>query len=541
MWFRRIIWLSTFILILALQACGGGGGVSGTTSTGGVNLSLTDAPGDFDNVYITVSAVRFHKSDVADPRAGDWLWYRLASPVTVDLLSLANGNMQALWNNIQLPIGTYKQIRLHLVPTFNANPPAGHQYFNEVAISGTTYPLIVPDADDGIKLVGSFAVTDGGSLKLAIDFNASEDIVEFHEGAGADYVLKPRLAYFDLDHAGAIIGKLSTSGSITAPRFVIKAERLATAQEMLDSGSTATYHVIRRWTVPRADGTFILFPVSTRVTSTWDVVIRGLNTETMIIKGVPVANGTTPISNATDLSTISTSTTSSPDYPVAGTIQSPTGAWVQFYQTLPGPGEYPYEIRFRDFNPLWGGFHQTFYLNNDQIKVADFVSSGSALLFSPVSPANGIGQYDAVAGALLYQRSTPSVVTSSTTTVAFTTLNIISPYTLNSVTGVISLGTNTMMFNKMNGNMNSGLLFAVHGGMIVNTLNGFNSTIGNQMVSGGSYTITLPGGFPGAFYGIDAAGWQAPLPSIYKAIGIPQIVDLRTGNDTADIDMLPLW
>ena len=541
MWYRRSIWFSLFILILTLQACGGGGGGSAETGTGGVNLSLTDAPGDFDNVFITVSAVRFHKSDVADPRAGDWLRYDLASPVTVDLLSLANGNMQSLWNNIQLPIGTYKQIRLHLVPTFNSGPPNGHTFYNEVIIGGTTYALNIPDADDGIKLVGTFAVTGGNTLKLAIDFNASDDIVEFHEGAGADYVLKPRLEYFNLDHAGAIIGKLSTSGSITAPRFVIKAERLATAQEMLDSGSTSTYHVVRRWTVPRADGTFILYPLSTAVTGTWDVMIRGLNTRTMIVKGVPITRGTTSTSGATDLATINTSTTSTPDYPVAGTIQSPTGAWVQFYQTLPGPGEYPYEIRFRHFNPLWGGFRQTFYLNDDQIQVADFVSSGATLAFTPMTPANGIGQYDAVAGALLYQRSTPSVVTSSTTTVTFTMLDVISPYSLNSVTGAISLGTNGMMFTKMNGHMNSGLLFAVHGGMIVNTLNSFNSTIDSQMASGGSYTINLPGGFPGAFYGIDAVAWHAPLPSNYKAIGIPQIVDLRTGNDMANIDMLPLW
>ncbi|MGE5172623.1 MAG: hypothetical protein ACM3MD_02220 [Betaproteobacteria bacterium] len=78
---------------------------------------------------------------------------------------------------------------------------------------------------------------------------------------------------------------------------MIKAERLA-------SDGTNTYHVVRRWTAPRPDGSFILYPVSTLVTSTWDVVIRGLNYQTVIIKGLPITKGATPTSGATDLGTI---------------------------------------------------------------------------------------------------------------------------------------------------------------------------------------------------------------------------------------------
>jgi hypothetical protein len=530
------------VLLLAgsFQACSSSSSSGTVSPSGSLSVMVTDAPGDFDNVYITVKSVRFHTSDVADPRAGDWLTYPLTPPVTVDLLSLANGNMQSLWNNIQLPVGTYKQIRLHLVPTFTANPPTGHQNYNEVVIGGTAYPLHVPDANDGIKLAGTFAVTAGSTLRLAIDFNAAEDIVELHEGT--DFVLKPRLGYFDLDHAGAIIGKLSTGPMFLNSGFVIKAERLATAKEMLNSGSTYTYHVVRRWTVPESDGSFVLYPVSTLVTGTWDVVIRGLNTETMIIKEVPITNGATPTSGATDLGTIITSPTNTPnnDYPVAGTIQSPTGAWVQFYQTLQAPGEYPYEIRFRHFNPLWGGFRKTFMLNNDQIQVGTFVSNSVISTLTATSPREGIGGYKAVAGAILFDRFTLStLVTSSTMTVAFTSpLTVMSPYHGNTVSGSITM-SNSMMNNKMD----SGLLFAVQGGMIVNAIR-----VDNQMTGmmSNSYNLTnLPGGtssnvLPGAFYGIDAVGWTAS-PSIYKAIALPQIVDLRQGDDTANMNMLPLW
>ncbi len=526
-----------FGMLTLLSSCGGSSSGGGTAAQqGAVNLSLVDAPGDFDHVYVTARDVWFHTSDVADPRATGWVKFPLTTPVTIDLLALANGDMEPIWENIQLPVGTYKQIRIFLEPTYpnSANPaPSGHSYFNEVVTGSTTFPLYIPDADHGIKLVGAFAVKTGATLKLAVDFDAGEDIVELHNGI--DYVLKPRLKCFDLDHAGAIIGKLASGGTFTtAPHFVIKAERL-------DSTGTNTYHVVRRWTVPRADGSFTLYPVSTRVTSTWDVVVRGLNYKTVIIKGVPLTNGSTPIIGATDLGTIQVSpvAATSQDYPVAGTITAPTGAWVQFYQTLPGTNEYPYEIRFRHFNPLWGGFNQTFMLNNDQIQTGHYISNSIISALTTTTPVEGIGGYQAIASAILFDRSSAVPVSSATTTVEFDTpLTVSSPYSSNSVTGMIVMNNPVKMMNKMD----RGLLFAVNGGMIVNSID-----ISSSMMAGGPYTISdLPGGSPttplyGAFYGIDAVGWSSSNPLLYKAIAIPQIVDLRTGNDTVNMTMLPLW
>jgi hypothetical protein len=95
----------------------------------------------------------------------------------------------------------------------------------------------------------------------------------------------------------------------------------------------------------------------------------------------------------------------------------------------------------------------------------------------------------------------------------------------------------------MGSKMNRGRLFAVHGGMIVDAVD-----VNSQMTvtTNNGYSLTnLPGGdattpLPGAFYGLEAVGWTSS-PSIYKAIAIPQIVDLRKGDDTANMDMLPLW
>ncbi len=532
MYRKFVIGIMIVLVIFTLHACGGGGGSSGTAQIGGVQLSATDAPGDFDHVYITVKAVWFHLNSDAGPNDAGWQTFTLTQPVTIDLMQLANGNMQSLWNSIQLPAGTYRQIRLLLEPTYPtaANPaPTGHTYFNEVISIGstTTAPLFVPDAEHGIKLTGTFAVTAGGTLRLAIDFDAGHDIVDFRTG---EYILKPRLAYFDLDHAGAIVGRLAlaSAGSITTPHFVIKAERL-------DSDGTNTYHVVRRWTIPNSNGNFILYPVSTLVTSTWDVAIRGLDHQTVIIKGVPVTNGATPASGATDLGTITMTAATSSDYPVDGTITSPTGAWVQFYQTLPGTGEYPYEIRFRHFNPLLGRF-LGFELSSDLIQVGTY-STGTIALTPAIPVADGVagaGRYDVVADAILYTRSTSTLVTSGTTTVAFGTLPVVNVngWQGNSISGTIS---SSMTFTN-------GALFAVHGGMIVNAM----STVMNTMpaISNGmTYTLSnLPGGslstpHPLAIYGVEAIGWT----SNHAAVAIPALADLSTGDATGiDMNMILL-
>lgn len=459
----------------------------------------------------------------------------LATPVTLDLLTLANGNVsQALWNNIQLPSGNYQQIRVILAGTedpLSASAQAmSLQYNNEVVTGGVESPLHIPDALHGIRLVGSFSMATAGALRLAIDFDAGHDIVDFRTG---EYILKPRLAYFDLDHVGAITGKLSTSGTFTTtPRFVIKAERLA-------SNGTATYHEVRRWTVPRSDGTFVLYPVSTLVTSTWDVVVRGVNYQTVIIKGVPITRGATPTNQATDLGTITMTAAGSQDYTTSATITSPTGAWLTFNQTLPGTGEYPYAIRFRHFHPLTGKF-TGFPLSNMPLSVGTYTTG--SITFSTVIPQEGVGGYIAAADGDLFDRGDYQTITASTSSVTFPALTVTSPYRDNSIAGTVSM---TMPL-RMNNKMDKGVLFAIHGGMIVNAM-----SVDSQMATGGTYTMTnLPGGsittpLPGAFYGIEALGWSStpmpmsPLP--YSAIAIPQVVDLRTSSDTADMQMEPLW
>lgn len=534
--------LISVLLAVAVQGCSKSSSSdslittsSGNSPSGSLSVMVTDAPGDFDNVYITVKDIWFHTSESAGPSEAGWVKKPLASPVTVDLLTLANGTMSSLWSGITLSVGDYQQIRLVLADSDDAltisATALGLSYNNEVKDNGVEYPLHIPDAGHGILLAGHFRITDGGTLRLAIDFDADNDVVEFRRGQ--EYVLKPRLRYFDLDNTGAIIGTLSTGTSFTAaPRFVIKAERLS------DDGS---YHVVNRWTVPKADGSFVLYPVSAVTTSTYDVLVRGLDYRTVIIKGVPVTRGTTTSSGATDIGTISMTAAVTPDFVSNGSITSPTGAWVNFYQTLPGTGELPYEIRFRHFLPLTGEFAD-YPLSNEPILVGMYGTPPISL--TTTTPAEGVGRYQAVADAILYNRSGwGNIVSVSSPTVTITPLSVQPSWSANTISGNITMSRPTMMNNKMD----NGIVFAVHGGMIVNAVE-----VNSQMAVGGSYTMpNMPGGTPGsphplAFYGIEAVGWSsAPMPHSmrrYRAIAIPAIADIRTSDDSSvAMDMLPLW
>ena len=532
--------LVVLAVIFTLQACSGSGNGSSSSSggaQGAMSLAVTDAPGDFDHVWITVKDVWIHTRTDAGPNDSAWIKNPLPTPVTVDLIGLSNGNMQSLWSGVTLTTGTYQQIRLFLVPTYAANPPAGHDYFNEVVIGGTTFPLRIPDAEHGIRLIGKFDVTAGAAVNLAIDFNAGEDIVDFNS---TEYILKPRLTYFDLDHIGAIVGQISTDTTFTtAPRFVIKAEQLY-------SDGTSTYHVIRRITAPDATGKFILYPVSvvTGTTSTYDIVIRGLGYETMIVKGVPVISDTTPSLNPTTLPLITMTTGT--DYAASGSIISPNGAWVDFYQTLPGAGDSPYDIRFRHFNPMTGRF-SGFMLSNSPLQWG--VYSSGTITFTTVSPLEGIGGYQAVAFALvdLYNHTpfpgaaNPNM-TYSSPTVSFGTLTVLAPWCENSITGMISMSEPGSMDNRMD----TGVIFVVYGGMIVDSISTERGDRPQPNVrTGGSFTMfNIPGGtasdpMPSAYYGIDASLWSSTTSTI-RSIPTPTIVDLRYGNDTANLQMLPL-
>ena len=520
------MWRRFFTLFLSLSfmflfsACGGGGSGStpsastGVAGAGTANISLTDAPGNFDHVYITLNAVWIHASADADTDdTAGWKKFPLSSPVTIDLARLENGQLEKVWSGLSLTAGSYQQIRFFVTPTedplASSAQKLGLEYNNEVVDqTGTVYPLRIPAPASGIKLIGTFDMATAGTLDLAVDFDALHDVVRITAfGTGkTEYILKPRLAYFDLDNVGAITGSI-TDGAALDPNdhFVIKAEQL---------NSDGTYHVVRRWTGVDTNGDFVLYPLTP---GTYDVVIRGLSTETMIIRNVPVTKGTTPTSSPTNIGAITT--VAGTDYDSSGQV-SPTGAWVQFYQT-PSASDMPYEIRYRHFNPLTGQF-TNFALSDSPMQVGSYTGN-SPVSFSQVTPVGGAGVYSAYAKAELYNRSTTPVIVNGTDAASlnFGTLSITAPAVAHQVSGTFSMGQNMGPFDN-------GYVIVTYGGTIVNAISPV------PMSDRSTYAIgNLPGGMPNAFYGIEAWAWN----SSSFAIGRPGVADLTNGDATVNIQM----
>jgi hypothetical protein len=205
----------TVLLIGFAVSCGGGNSSMQTSSTGMIQVSISDPPscmppnGQFTHVFITVRSVQVHTSATADGNTPGWqeIAPQLANaPMQIDLFSKAQTNcILAQLGSGSLPVGSYQQIRLLLlsnspgsgdaVPTKNACAGNG---FNCVVLSDNSVHELDLSSQDktGLKIPpgqiagGPINVAAGQSVDLNIDFNACASIIK--EGNGT-YRLKPTL------------------------------------------------------------------------------------------------------------------------------------------------------------------------------------------------------------------------------------------------------------------------------------------------------------------------------------------------------------
>ncbi len=159
---KKLPALFAFVL---LAACGSGNGT--------VHVKLTDAPGDFEAVNVTITRVEAHLAQPeGDAKSG---WEVLAeNPGTFDLLELQN-DVTAVLGDASLPAGKYTQIRFVLTAA-------------EVVVDGATHPLTVPSGEtSGLKLQANFTVEADTEYEMILDFDAGESIKQ----SGNGYKLAP--------------------------------------------------------------------------------------------------------------------------------------------------------------------------------------------------------------------------------------------------------------------------------------------------------------------------------------------------------------
>jgi len=191
---NRLVYVcAVFLMLIPLVSCSGGGadavgsnGGSGPVgTTGTLNLSLTDAPGDYLNVYVTIKEVE------VKPEIGEWVTLTdLNLPQTFDLLSLQNGVIAPLGDGaVALEAGHYNQMRLILTE----DKPESHPYANYLIIEGDSEPtelrVLPSELKNGIKIVQGFDIEVAGSTELILDFNADKSVVQANGKKG--WHLKP--------------------------------------------------------------------------------------------------------------------------------------------------------------------------------------------------------------------------------------------------------------------------------------------------------------------------------------------------------------
>lgn len=313
-------WLTGLAGSIALLAagCGGGGGIGGTGAPmGTMRVSLTDAPAcGYDEVNITVERVRVHRSASADP--GDPTGWSdiVVDPALrrVNLLDLTNGALAEL-GEIELPAGTYQQIRLVLAPNTGTTPPA-----NSVVLSDTKeeIALTTPSAQQsGLKLNADVEVPAGKVLDVVLDFDACKSVVK--RGNSGRYNLKPVISVIPLlaDAGLRVIGYVDPA--LVGPATTVSVQTAA-------SGVPPT---VVKATVPDSTGRFVLRPVPE---GSYALVVSSPSHATAVMTGVPVVAAAPTVVSSAAFPLAPAAAASAP-VAVTGSVQ-PADATVRVLQAL---------------------------------------------------------------------------------------------------------------------------------------------------------------------------------------------------------------
>lgn len=176
----RISLLLAALLSIGITGCGSG---SSGSNEGVLEVQLTDAPGDFEAVYVTIDSVAVHSASDLHDSNGSWI--TVAQPHgTYDLLTLQDGNTELLGIE-KIPAEKYTQMRLIL--SEESNDSQRHPFGNYVEINGTAHALTVPSMT--LKENHNFSMAADGNMTMTIDLDAAASI---HE-AGDKWILTPVL------------------------------------------------------------------------------------------------------------------------------------------------------------------------------------------------------------------------------------------------------------------------------------------------------------------------------------------------------------
>ncbi len=181
-----------------------------------IEVFLTDAPGDFQEVNVDIRGVEIHSSETDNERG----WQSLeVTPQVYNLLDLTNG-VETLLGSLELPGGKLSQIRLKLGEN------------NTVKVDDQTFDLSTPSAQQsGLKVQIHQVLAEGITYKILLDFDAAKSVVET---GNQTYSLKPVIRALTEAQDGGIKGTVQPPQSISVS--VLSGEEVITTTTSNDEG-----------------------------------------------------------------------------------------------------------------------------------------------------------------------------------------------------------------------------------------------------------------------------------------------------------------
>jgi hypothetical protein len=383
--------------------------------------------------------------------------------------------------------------------------------------------------------------TSAATSYVAVDFDASRDLVPYTVSGQSGFVLIPHLTAYNLSEVGTIEGQVTVSGLPATGTGGIQ----VTAET-----SNGTQNLIVASAPLQSGGSFVLYPLpctSTTATTTtttttsssssssagyscstatqdYDLVIHGPGIQTVIIQSVPVAAG--PPSSAASIA-LGVTLTAAASYTVnLSSAASPPGSWIGFYQTIPNSSSAPYLIEAYPVDPFTGTFDTAQALSSASLQYGAYVSGGAVSL-TTVAPAQGASTYSVGASAPVYGNGPLSTTVAPTSsgagTATFTVTAIPLPSTGESVSGTVSVTTP--------GKYDKGELILTQGGALV-ALAPLDAYLGAAKSSATLFT-SVPGGTSTSVYYAEAWVWNSANPgATFSRQPLSTPINLSTGNAT---------
>jgi hypothetical protein len=202
---RILNWLAIPLLVVGFAAC------SDDDKNARIEVWLTDAPGDYQEVNVEIEGVEIHRAD--DDDENGWKSLNVEGGV-YNLLELTNG-LDTLLGSIEVPAGKISQIRLKLGDD------------NTLKINDEVFDLDVPSgSQSGLKLQVHETLTAGITYKILLDFDCARSIIN----TGADqWKLKPVIRTITEAQDGAIRGVVDPKESTPAIYALLAGDTIGTS------------------------------------------------------------------------------------------------------------------------------------------------------------------------------------------------------------------------------------------------------------------------------------------------------------------------